>query len=114
MGQLMYLCRNLEKEGCHPYIVRYKNGIESARKTNSNEIISKWTPERELINLDEICKKCESRFFGIKRKVCPVCKSKNFKEIKGFEFYSGEIKTREDSFVICKDCGTFSRFINIL
>ena len=110
----MYFCRNLGKEGCHPYIVNYRNRSKSKKNAVPGEIKSKWPGGEESKELDEICKRCESRFFGIKEKECPVCGSKNFKETKGFEFYEGEIKTREDSFLVCKRCGTFSRFIKLL
>ncbi len=65
-------------------------------------------------DIDEICRQCESHFFWIEEKVCPICDSRQFKEVKGFEFYKDDIKIREDSFVECRECRTFSRLIKWL
>lgn len=110
----MHLCRNSEKEGCHPHIIDYKRILNFTKKKEQDKTKLSWPTEEELEKLDEICKKCVARFFGIQEKKCPVCEGKDFREIKGFEFYNGDAKIREDSFLICKQCLTFSRFINIL
>ncbi len=62
-------------------------------------------------DLDEICRQCESHLFWIEEKVCPVCGSREFNEVKGFEYYKDNNKIREDSFVECRECRTFSRLI---
>ncbi len=73
-----------------------------------------WSFSDVVRDLDEICRQCESHFFWIEEKVCPICDSRQFKDVKGFEFYKDDIKIREDSFVECRECGTFSRLIKWL
>jgi len=114
MRGLMKLCRNSEKRGCNPIIFKYQNVLRSLRKTARYNIQSQWPSEEEIMELDAICRECEFRFFWIERKECPVCESQNFKEAKAFEFFDGEAKIRQDYFLICKNCGTFSRYINLL
>ncbi len=95
-------------------ILKYKNEFKSTENTDPENSSALWLSDEEWQKLNDICKNCRSRFFHIKKKECPVCESNDFKEIKGFEFYDGDVKIREDSFLICKDCMTFSRFINLL
>jgi len=110
----MHSCKNAEKKGCHSLIVKHKKRFKSTENNDPEDPISLWHSDEESQKLDDICKKCESRFFHIKKKECPICESKDFKETKGFEFYDGDVKIREDSFLICKNCMTFLRFINLL
>jgi hypothetical protein len=114
MKGLLNLCRNSEKQGCHPYVFKYKQTIRSIRKIDRYNISSQWPSEEEIKRLNEICSECDYRFFWIEKKECPVCERQSFKEVKSFEFFNGEIKTREDYFLTCKNCGTFSRFISLV
>lgn len=114
MKGLMKLCRNSEKRGCHPIIFKCQNVLRSLRKMARYEIQIHWPSEEEIAELDAICRECDLRFFWIEKRECPVCESQNFREAKAFEFFDGETKTREDYFLICKNCETFSRYINLL
>lgn len=114
MKNLMLKCRNLEKEGCHPNVIEYKKWMDNNKIDNKEKPGDSCSFSDALRDLDEICRQCESHFFWIEEKVCPVCDSRQFKEVKGFDFYKDDIKVREDSFVECTECGTFSRFIKWL
>lgn len=114
MRNLMMKCRNLKKEGCHPKVIEYKKRMDSANLDHKQLQGDDWSWPDVAQNLDAICRQCESHFFWIEEKVCPICDSLQFKEIKGFEFHEDGIKIREDSFVECRECGTFSRLIKWL
>jgi hypothetical protein len=114
MKNLMLKCRNLEKEGCHPNVIEYKKRMDKTEINNKEKPGDNRSFSDAVGDLDEICRQCESRFFWIEEKVCPVCDGRQFKEVKGFDFYKDDIKVREDSFVECTECGTFSRFIKWL
>jgi ribosomal protein L37E len=114
MKNLMLKCRNLEKEGCHPKVVGYKKRMDKTRIDHREQQEDNWSFSDVVRDLDEICRQCESHFFWIEKKVCPICDSRQFKDVKGFEFYKDDIKIREDSFVECRKCGTLSRLIKWL
>jgi ribosomal protein L37E len=114
MKNLMLKCRNLKKKGCHPNVIEYKKRMDKTKIDNKGNLGENCSFSDSVENLDEICRQCESHFFWIEEKVCPVCDSRQFKEVKGFDFYKGGIKVREDSFVECRECGTLARFIKWL
>ncbi|KPJ65226.1 hypothetical protein AMJ44_10665 [candidate division WOR-1 bacterium DG_54_3] len=114
MKGLMLNCRNLEKEGCHPKVIEYKKRIDKDKKDNPEHYEYDWFVNEFVRDLDAICRQCESHFFWIEEKECPICNSCQFNEIKGFQYYQDDIKIREDSFVACLKCGTLSRLIKWL
>lgn len=114
MKNLMLKCRNIKKEGCHPKVIHYKKRMDKTKSDKKEQQKDYWSLSEVVQDLDEICRQCELHFFWIEEKVCPICDSLQFKEVKGFDFYRNDIKIREDSFVECRECGTFSRLIKWL
>lgn len=111
MKNLMLKCRNLKKEGCHPKVIGYKKRMDRAKLDKKVRQEENRSSSDVLQELDEICRQCESRFFWIEEKVCPICDGRQFKEVKGFEYYKDDVKIREDSIVECRECRTLSRLI---
>jgi len=69
MKYLMHYCINWAEEGCHPDVSKYKY----AKELKPGEEIPIWPVGEEQKKLDEICEKCESRFFEIEENKCLVC-----------------------------------------
>lgn len=111
MKNLMLRCRNLKKEGCHSKVIGYKKRMEKTLIDKNEQDEDKWSYSDIGRDLDEICRQCESHFFWIEEKKCPICDSGQFKEVKGFEYFKDGVKIREDSIVECRECGTLSRLI---
>ncbi len=110
----MLKCKNLEREGCHPKVIEYKKRMEKAKSDNKGQPGDNESFIDVVGDLDEICRQCESHFFWIEEKECPICEGHQFKKAKGFDFYKDKIKIREDSFIECRKCGTVSRLIKWL
>ncbi len=102
MEGLMYLCGNWGGEECHPgnRKFKYDNSGEPGEK------LPVWPPLDVLSRLDEICKKCNFRYFNVKKKECPVCDSSDLTENKGGKFASENGRKIEVSFLKCNQCGT--------
>jgi len=71
MPSLMDVCRNWGDEGCHPDIIKWRY----CQEVKEGEEIPIRPVGKELKKLDEICKKCKSRFFITDEGKCPLCDS---------------------------------------
>lgn len=66
---LMHRCCDWGEESCHPEVNKHKH----PKELKEGEEILLWPSGEEQKKLDEICKKCEYRFFEIEKSECPVC-----------------------------------------
>lgn len=71
MESLKSICRNWGNKECHPDVSKWSSDIEI--KEGEEPII--FPVGEELKKLDEICKKCKSRFFITDEGKCPLCDS---------------------------------------
>jgi ribosomal protein L37E len=102
MKGLMFICKNWGEENCHSDISKFRY----AKELEEGESIPLWPVGNELKKLDEICKRCESRYFNISKKECPVCGSSDFLKISGakIENVNDKIKKVDVSFLTCNQC----------
>lgn len=101
MEGLMHICKYWGTENCYPDI----SNVKYAKEIEPGEDIPLWPVGDELRRLDEVCKKCDSRLFGIEKKECPVCGTKDikWKGTKEIEYELGFIK---GNFYRCNECNT--------
>jgi len=69
MKDLMHYCVNWGEEGCHPDVCKH----EYPKELKEGEEIPIWPVGEGQEKLDEICGKCEYRFFEIEENKCLVC-----------------------------------------
>ena len=106
---LMDFCLNYRKEACDAR-------VKTARLPKENpegKPFDIWPCGEEQKELDEICEKCESRYFKIYKKECLVCGSEEFqKEVAGIKI-TGEknVLKNEISFMECARCGSKLQYI---
>jgi len=99
----MHICKNWGTENCHPDVSNWSH----PKQIENSENIPTGPVGEELKNLDEICKKCDSRFFETEEKKCPVCGNTDFiKQIVGVSNLKKEHRKREIDYLICKRCKT--------
>jgi hypothetical protein len=72
---LMVYCINYNSEPCHQEI---KNATRPGKIINGK--FPFFPSGKELMELDKICEKCESRYFKITEYICPACRSKEFQD----------------------------------
>jgi len=101
MKGFMYYCKYWGAENCSPDIKHLK----FAKEVKSGEEIPLWPVGEKLLELDEICKKCESRLFEIEEKKCLLCGNKDiqWERAKKIECQFGFI---EGNFYRCDQCNT--------
>jgi RNA polymerase subunit RPABC4/transcription elongation factor Spt4 len=103
LAGLMYSCKNLGEVECHPEVSKW--GRE--KKSEGGKDLSIQTKGEVLKKLDEICRRCETRFFETDERKCPVCgEEEAFLEIKGFEIFNENEKKFENFYLRCNKCET--------
>lgn len=99
---LMDYCLNYGKEACNDQVKKAR----MPKEIQQGEPIPAWPVGKEQDKLDDICEKCDSRYFEIRKKECLVCGNEEFqKEIKDIKI-SDEKNTlkAEVSFMECSRC----------
>jgi Zn finger protein HypA/HybF involved in hydrogenase expression len=98
---LMDCCDNYKSESCHPEIIAARRNAEII-----NGKIPLWPSGKEQEKLDEICAKCDSRYFRISKYECPACHNQEFQKIlNGGEILDerGQLKAKI-FFMECEKC----------
>lgn len=96
MEGLMFFCRNWGEGGCHPDISKFRY----AKKLEESESIPLWPVGDELRKLDEICRKCEGRYFNISEKECPACSSRDFLKVGATEIEDVNEKNEKSRYLL--------------
>lgn len=102
MEGLMFICRNWGDADCHPNVRKWTH-LKEPRNSGETPV---WPAGEELAGSDEICKKCEFRFFEIEKRQCPLCSGNEFSEVRGFVISDKDAKKFENYYLKCKQCGT--------
>jgi Zn finger protein HypA/HybF involved in hydrogenase expression len=97
---LLYICKNYRSDSCKKEIIRfaysrqvYKQGIDQEK-------------------LNEICRTCESRYFTVSSRKCPVCGSKEFNVIAGPACTKGIYTKSEFTFMEYVHCKSRVTWVN--
>lgn len=100
---LMHICRNWGDNECHSEVGKWRY----SKQLKDREDIPIMPIGEGLERIDEICKQCETRFFEIDTKRCPVCEGENFLEVTGFVILDKKDKKNFENFYLkCTQCET--------
>ena len=103
MEGLMWVCRNWGDSDCHPDVSVYKH----PKELKEGEDTAAYPTVEEIKGIDDVCRKCEARFFETGEKVCPLCGGTNFSVVKGFIIQDETDKGKfENYYLKCQKCET--------
>ncbi len=102
-------CLNFWRCGCDPQLI----GSSMLTLIQEGEPLILWRSGEKQEVLDEVCKNCDSRFFNIKKRECPVCGSPDFqREVAGANIgEEKDVLKKEVIFMECAGCKTKLQYI---